>query len=473
MTSLPPIDSLLHANPDLKALRDPADHGTYVQDWRGLARGETPAVLLPASTDQVQAIVKWASQHQVALVPRGGGSGLVVGSIPTGQSQVVVSLERMNSVLDLDTASPSITVQAGCVLGQVKAQAKQAGLLFPPSFGSQDSCQIGGNLATNAGGKNALRYGSMRAQVQGIEAVLPDGSLYWDLDGLIKDNRGYDLKQLFVGSEGTLGIITVACLRLYPQPVDHATFYATTPSAQHAIQVLGALRAVVGDAVTSFELIGPTALGLVQEHSKLAKLPLAHDAANPYAIIGEVSLFAGAAAIAEHINAALVEQIEQGNLGDIVLASSSAQRDAMWLVREETVHCQKAAGASIKHDVSVPIAKLPQLLERGEAIMRDLVPGCRPCPFGHVGDGNLHFNCAPPPGMPNDAFLAFAKPMQAQIFDLVDQLGGSFSAEHGIGSLKIHDLETRLPPANYQLMRAIKQTLDPQNIMNPGKVFPD
>ena len=455
------------ANQDI--LRTPQDTAPYCADWRGLMTTSTPAVLLPQNTAMVQTALREANNLGVPIVPQGGNTGLVFGSIPLDGREVVISLKRMNRIRTVDSINATITVDAGCVLQDIKDAADTADALFPLSLGAKGSCQIGGNLSTNAGGINVLRYGNARAQCLGIEAVLADGRVVSTLSGLRKDNRGVDLRQLFIGSEGTLGIITGAVLQLYPKPKEHVTFAVALTNATDAMTLLRTLRATVGNQVTSFEIISQPALAAVQAHSQVAKLPFA---CPPYLVLGEISLFGTVDAQRDAVYEQLMLLSETWeSMQNVVVAQSTADRDHLWALREEVVLCQKAAGPSIKHDVSVPLSAIPEFFERGMALARQVVPGCTPAPFGHAGDGNLHFNITAPQGWTTDAFFVHTKAMNTAIHNLVHELGGSFSAEHGIGSQKRDELPSRLDSDTLSVMQTLKDALDPNGILNPGKLF--
>ena len=455
------------ANQDI--LRTPQDTAPYCADWRGLLSTSTPAVLLPKNTAMVQTALRVANELGVPIVPQGGNTGLVFGSIPLNSREVVLSLKRMNSIRAIDQVNATITVDAGCILQDIKNAADAAGALFPLSLGAKGSCQIGGNLSTNAGGINVLRYGNARSQCLGIEAVLADGRVVSTLSGLRKDNRGVDLRQIFIGSEGTLGIITGAALQLYPKPKEHVTFAVALDNASDAMTLLNTLRAAVGDQVTSFEIISRSALAAVQAHSQVAKLPFA---CPPFMVLGEISLFGAVDAQRDAVYEQLMALAGTWeSVQDVVVAQSTGDRDRLWTLREEVVLCQKAAGPSIKHDVSVPLSAIPELFDRGMALARQVVPGCTPAPFGHAGDGNLHFNITAPKGWTTDAFFAHTKAMNMAIHNLVHDLGGSFSAEHGIGSQKRAELPSRLDADTLSVMKTLKDALDPKGILNPGKLF--
>ena len=458
-----------HGFTDKDMVCEPQDTKAYCADWRGLLTTTTPAVLLPRNTKMVQSALRIANDLGVPITPQGGNTGLVFGSIPLSGQEVVISLKRMNHIRALDQVNATITVDAGCVLQDIKDAVDAAGLFFPLSLGAKGSCQIGGNLSTNAGGINVLRYGNARAQCLGIEAVLADGRTVSTLSGLRKDNRGIDLRQIFIGSEGTLGIITGAALQLYPKPKEHVTFAIAMDNAADAMTALQSLRAAVGDQVTSFEIISQPALAAVEKHSQIARLPFGCPA---YMVLGEVSLCGAVEAQRDAVFQHLLDVAETwDSVRDVIVAQSTADRDSLWQVREEVVLCQKAAGPSIKHDVSVPLSAIPALFDRGMALAREIVPGCTPAPFGHAGDGNLHFNITAPEGWSTEAFFAHTKEMNRAIHGLVHELGGSFSAEHGIGSQKRDELPERLDADTLSVMRTLKDALDPKGILNPGKLF--
>ncbi|MBS1200951.1 MAG: 2-hydroxyacid dehydrogenase [Proteobacteria bacterium] len=451
-------------------LDQPADIEPFLTDFRRLYHGATPLVALPASTGQVAELVRLCAQERIGIVPQGGNTSYCGGATPRESGgEVVLSLRRMNRIRALDPSNYSVTVEAGCVLATLQDAAEHSERLFPMSLGSEGSCTIGGLLSTNAGGTAVLRYGMMRELVLGLEVVLPDGRVLDQLRSLRKDNTGYDVKQLFIGAEGTLGVITAACLKLFPLPRGHATAFAALPSAQAAVDLLSRVRSALGDSVTTFELVPGAALDLVCRHIEGATDPF--DARHPCYVLVEATGFAPDPELSSGLEAVLAEAAGAGLVRDAVLASSSRQREAFWKLRESIPEAQTREGASLKHDISVASQRLPDFIEEGAALLEHLVPGARLVAYGHLGDGNLHFNLSVPPGGDPQAFLARAGEVRRAVHDLVARYRGSFSAEHGIGRYKVGELARYEDPVALAVMRDIKRSLDPQGIMNPGKVL--
>jgi D-lactate dehydrogenase (cytochrome) len=382
---------------------------------------------------------------------------------------VVVSLRRMNRIRAVDAANDSMVAEAGCVLRDVQSAAEAAGRLFPMSLGSEGSCTIGGNLSTNAGGTAVLRYGMMRDLVLGLEVVLPDGRVLDQLRALRKDNTGYDLRHLFIGAEGTLGVITAASLKLFPRPHAYFTAFVALPDPAAAVGLLGRLRAGLGDAVTTFELVPRVAVELARSYVPGTGDPF--DAPWPWYVLVEIAEPCAGSGLAERFEALLAEALDRGELHDVAIAASLAQRDALWRLRETIPEAQMRAGASLKHDVSVETQRLPAFIDDGRALLERLVPGARLVCYGHLGDGNLHFNLSAPEGADAAAFLARGAEVRRAVHDLVAACRGSFSAEHGIGQDKVAELERYEDPVALELMLGIKRLLDPRGIMNPGKVL--
>jgi FAD/FMN-containing dehydrogenase len=455
-----------------KGWRDaPDDLESYLVDCRQLYRGATPLLLLPASTAEVAAILTLCHREGLAIVPQGGNTGYCGGATPDDSgSELLLSLRRMNRVRAVDPANDSMIVEAGLTLAAVQAAARDVNRLFPLSLGSEGSAQIGGNLGTNAGGTAVLRYGMMRDLVLGLEVVLPDGRVLSALKGLRKDNTGYDLKSLFIGAEGTLGVITAVCLKLFPLPTDVATALVALPSPPSALDLLARLRAGVGEKLSTFELMPARAVALTVHHIEGVANPLGTPPAPWYALV-ELS----SANPSQELTSLLTEQLAaaagDGVIEDALIAASSTQAQAMWKLRESIPEAQRRHGASLKHDVSVPISAIPALLERGTALAERLVPDGEVVAYGHVGDGNLHFNLSQRSGASAARFLAGKDDLEEAMFDLVEELGGSFSAEHGIGRLRAAQFRERADPVEYAVMQALKHALDPQGIMNPGKVL--
>ncbi|HEY5719976.1 MAG TPA: FAD-binding oxidoreductase [Gammaproteobacteria bacterium] len=449
---------------------DPQTLAPHLEDPRGTFRGRTPLLLKPATTAEVAAVVRLCHAAGVALVPQGGNTGLCGGGLPSGK-EVLLSLSRMNRVRDLDAANFTMTVEAGCVLAAIQARAEEAGLLFPLSLAAEGSCQIGGNLATNAGGTNVLRYGNAREQVLGLEVVLADGTVWDGLRRLRKDNTGYPLRELFLGTEGTLGIITAAVLKLQPRPlVLQAAFVAVSDPAA-GLRLLGRARALAGDAVTTFEYLNRTSLELVLATVPNTRDPL--DVAHAHYVLLELASGRPGDDLRGLVELVLHDGFEAGDVLDAALAASDAQRADFWRIRETIPEAQKRTGAGIRHDVAVPVSRTHELLEQGGALAERLVPGVRLVFFGHLGDGNIHLNLNQPPGMEPADFLARTAEVNHAVLDLVMGMEGSFSAEHGVGRLKRDEVARYKSPVEVQLMRTLKRALDPDGILNPGKVVPD
>ena len=447
-----------------------ADVEPFVHDFRHLFAGSTPLVALPASTADVAAVVRICGRHRIGIVPHGGNTSYCGGATPdASRSQIVLALRRMNRIRSLEPLDYAVTVEAGCVLAQVQEAAHSAERLFPLSLGSEGSCQIGGNLATNAGGTAVLRYGMMRDLVLGLEVVLADGQVLDALRTLRKDNSGYDLRNLFIGSEGTLGIITAACLKLFPRPADTATAMVAVRDPAAAVDLLAAVRSASGEAVTTFELIPRLAIDLTTAHISGVTDPLQQRYA--WYVLVELTSPRADGGLTNTLEVVLAQGAERGWVLDAALASSERQRAGLWRLRESIPEAQRHAGASIKHDISVPISTIADFVARGGAWIAAHVPDGQLIAYGHLGDGNLHFNIQQRAGADSRAFLARAPLTQRAIHDLVAEFRGSFSAEHGIGQLKIGELERYKDPVALALMRALKQTLDPHGILNPGKVL--
>ena len=450
-------------------VEDVSDLAPYLTDWRGLYRGRTPLVLKPGSTEEAAGIVRLCAEGHVAIVPQGGNTGLVGGSVPDASgAQILVSMSRLNRIRAIDPEDFTMTVEAGCILATVQEAAAEADRLFPLSLGAEGRCQIGGVISTNAGGIAVLRYGSMRALVLGLEAVLPDGSVWNGLRRLRKDNTGYDLKQLFIGAEGTLGLVTAAVLKLFPHPQETVTGLAGVPDAAAAVSLLARLRAATDDAVTSFELMSRAAIDLAVAFvpGSIDPMPQA-----PFCVLIEFGSGARGPRLREAAEAALSEAIETGLALDVTLAASEAQARRLWHLREAVVEAQRLSGASVKHDISAPVSSVPELLARADAAVEGVLPGTRPMPFGHVGDGNIHYNLLPPAGLGAEAFLARSGALTRAVHDVVAAIGGSISAEHGLGQLRRAEAMHYKSPIEIELMRRVKSALDPLGIMNPGKLL--
>ena len=447
------------------AITDPAEQEGYLVEERGLYHGHTPLVLRPGSVAEVAAILRLANETKTPIVPQGGNTGLVGGQVPHG-GEVLLSLKRLNRIREVDATSNAMTCEAGVVLAKAQAAAADVDRLFPLSLGAEGSCTIGGNLSTNAGGTSALAYGVARDLVLGLEVVLADGQIWHGLNKLKKDNTGYDLKHLFMGAEGTLGVITAAVLKLFPRPRAVETAFIGLPSPRAAIALLNLVQERTGGAATSFELIKSLGLELALRHGRGVRDPL--PSKHPWYVLLQLSSqSAGLRAVMEDVLAAAAER---GLIEDATIAESLDQAKAFWHIREILPEVQKPEGGSVKHDVSVPIALVPQFLEQADAAVEKLIPGVRPVPFGHVGDGNIHYNVSQPVGADKEAFLARWYEVNAVVDDVVAKLGGSISAEHGIGVMKRDLLPGVKDPVALNLMRTFKRTLDPNNILNPGKV---
>lgn len=461
---------LREALPPKSWIDDPADAAPYLTDWRGMYRGRSPLILRPGSTGEVATAMRICAEHGLPVVPQGGNTGLTGGSVPfeTG-TEVVLSLGRMNRIRALDPTGFTLTAEAGCILAELQRAAEGAGRFFPLSLGAEGSCQIGGNLSTNAGGIQVLRYGMARDLVLGLEVVLPDGRVLDTLTGLRKDNTGYDLKQLFVGAEGTLGVITAATLKLFPPVRNRATGFFAVASPEAALAILASLRESTGDGVIAFELIERPLLDLVFRHIPRTADPLAE--VHRWYVLFEVGGPPAFAGLGEAVEAEAAAWLEGGLAYDGTLAANEAQRLALWRIRDGAADAQKAEGIGIRHDVSVPVGRIPAFFEAATPAVAAAFPGIRPIAFGHAGDGNIHFNLLQPPGLSDAEFLAHTARMNTIVHDIVAGLGGSISAEHGIGRLRRDELPRRKPPVALDLMRTLKAALDPDGRMNPGKLL--
>jgi FAD/FMN-containing dehydrogenase len=451
-------------------LDQPIDLEPFITDHRRLYRGATSLVLRPDTTAQVAAIMRTCNEAGVGVVPVGGNTSYVGGATPDADgSQIVLSLARMRRIRSIDPHNYTITAEAGCVLAEVQAAAASVDRLFPMSLGSEGSCQLGGNLSTNAGGTAVLRYGMMRDLVLGLEVVLPDGRVLEGLKGLRKDNTGYDLRDLFIGAEGTLGVITAAACKLFSRPASTITAFASVPDPQAAVALLSRLRSSTGDCVTTFELVPRIALDMVLRHIESTADPL--DSPHPWYVLLEIGMGRHDAGLREGIEADLAAAMEQGEILDAALAASESQREMFWRLREMIPEAQRREGASIKHDVSVATSELPRFIPEASALIASINADARIVSYGHLGDGNLHFNVSRPVGGDDEEFLRLTQPIRRAVHDLVARYGGSFSAEHGIGRFKRDELLRYKQPVAIELMRSIKQALDPKGIMNPGKVL--
>ena len=448
---------------------DPQVIAPHLVDQRDKYRGEAAILVRPASTREVAEVVRLCAGEGVAIVPQGGNTSMVGGSVPrAGGDEIIVSLSRLNRIREIDAANYALTAEAGCILADLQAAAEAAERLLPLSLAAEGSCQIGGNISTNAGGTNVLRYGMARDQVLGLEVVLADGSVWDGLRALRKDNTGYDLKQLFIGAEGTLGIITAATLTLMLRPRDLCTAWLAIPDPEAALALLARAREISGDAVTTFEIEARRCVDFVLRNIPGTVDPLAR----PYAwyVLVELTSAAADAGLAAVMERFLESALDDALVLDGTIAASRAQAANLWKLREAVSEAQKPEGGSIKHDVSVPVSRVPEFLRRAAALTEATIPGARPCAFGHAGDGNIHFNVTQPEGADKQAFLAQWDRLNGVIHDLVMSMGGSFSAEHGIGQLKREALRHYRQPVEIEMMQKIKAALDPVGIFNPGKV---
>jgi FAD/FMN-containing dehydrogenase len=451
---------------DKYAVTDTNDIAPYVTEERNLFHGHSPLILRPGSTAEVSAICKLATEQRVALVPQGGNTGLVGGQTPHN-GEVVISMRRMDKVRDIDTASNTMTCEAGVILQNAQQRAAEADRLFPLSLGAEGSCTIGGNLSTNAGGTAALAFGVAREMALGLEVVLADGRILNGLSKLKKDNTGYDLRNLFIGAEGTLGIITAATLKLFPKPRAIETAFVGLKSPADALKLLEISQNEAAGSLTSFELLADIAVGFSVRHGIDVRSPLAGE--YPWYVLMELSSSREDARAA--LEAILTRGMEDGVVDDAVIAANLSQRGAFWKLRDEMSAAQKPEGGSIKHDISVPVAAVPDFIAEANTAVVKLIPGARPVPFGHLGDGNIHYNVSQPVGADTAAFMARWHEVNAVVFAIVLRMGGSISAEHGIGVLKRDELPEVKDKVAIELMRAIKAMLDPHGIMNPGKVL--
>ncbi|MFD1709675.1 FAD-binding oxidoreductase [Ottowia sp. GY511] len=470
MTSSALVQALQQAVGTAHVLTD-GDLTAYEQDWRRRARGRALAVVRPADAEQVAAVVRACAQHGGTIVPQGGNTGLAVGSVPdeTG-TQVVLSLRRMDKVRAIDAANLTLTVEAGAILQNLQAAAADAGFLFPLSLAAEGSCTIGGNLATNAGGTQVVRYGNARELCLGLEVVTPQGDIWHGLTGLRKDNTGYDLRDLFIGSEGTLGIITAATMKLYPQPAAKLTAWAAVPSMEAAVELLGLAHGQLGAGLTGFEVMGQFALSLVDKHYPQLRVPLWRESL--WCVLLENSDSESEAHARDRFEALLEGALAAGCVTDAVVAENLTQAKGLWHIRESIPLAQAEEGLNIKHDISLPVSRIPAFVAETDALLAREVPGVRLVDFGHLGDGNLHYNVQAPEGGDAQAFLRDEEDrINALVFDAVARHNGSISAEHGIGSLKAAKLPHYKSAVALQLMRSIKQALDPQGLMNPGRVL--
>jgi FAD/FMN-containing dehydrogenase len=443
----------------------------YTRPWRGSWDGRSLLVLRPRTTEEVAAIVKICAESRTPIVPQGGNTGVTYGGLPAKDgSEVVVSTARMRAIRTIDLINDTMTVEAGVVLKEIQTAASEAGRLFPLSLGAEGSCQIGGNISTNAGGIQVLRYGNTRNLVLGLEVVLPDGRVWNGLRALRKDNTGYDMKQLFIGGEGTLGIITVAVLRLFPKPSEAQTAWIAVDDPTAGLNLMVHMKSKLGESITSFELIGRSIIDML-----IAKVP-GHtnplSEAHPWYVLMEVTGQGEAGSLAEPLANALESAAENELVRDAVIAASGEQAKRLWRMREDLAEAQKAAGGSIAHDVSVPLSRIAEFIAKADAAVAAAYPEVRLCCFGHLGDGNLHYNPLCPAGWTYARYAAETANINRMVHDIVADLGGSISAEHGIGRLRFEENLRYKDPLEIELMASVKRALDPLNIMNPGRVVP-
>jgi len=447
------------------------DLSAWEHDWRKRSHGRALAVVRPANAQEVAAVVKACAKATTSIVPQGGNTGLVVGSVPdeSGQ-QVVLSLQRMNQIRLLDPANLTVVAEAGCILQALQEHVEKAGYLFPLSLAAEGSCTLGGNLGTNAGGTQVVRFGNTRELCLGLEVVTAQGEIWHGLSGLRKDNTGYDLRNLMIGSEGTLGVITAACMKIYPQPKAQLTAWAAVPSMEAAVSLLGLAHERLSAGLTGFEVMGQFALGLVDKHNPHLRVPFFKE--TPWCVLLENSDHESEAHAREGFEALMEAAMENGWVTDAVIAESLSQAKSLWQIRETIPLAQVDEGLNIKHDISIPVSLIPQFVAETDALLQSKLPGIRLVNFGHLGDGNLHYNVQAPQGEDGPAFLRdHEDEVNSWVFDQVQAFNGSISAEHGIGSLKADKLTHHKDPTALAMMRAIKQALDPQNIMNPGRVI--
>ncbi len=454
---------------------DPAaDLSAWEQDWRKRSHGRALAVVKPGSTEEVAAVVttcaRWQSATGISIVPQGGNTNMVVSAVPDDSGkQIVLNLQRLNKVLTIDAGNSTVTVQAGCILQTLQQTARDAGFLFPLSLAAEGSCTIGGNLGTNAGGTQVVRYGNTRDLCLGLEVVTAQGTVWNGLSGLRKDNTGYDLRNLLIGAEGTLGIITAATMKLVPLPSAQLTAWTAVPSMEHAVELLGLAHQTLGSGLTGFEVMGQFALSLVARHMPASKVPLYES--TPWCVLLEVSDHESEEHARAQFERLLEAGMEQGCITDGVVAESLSQAKALWQIRENLPIAQAMEGLNIKHDISIPISRIPEFVRVTDAALEAALPGIRMVDFGHLGDGNLHYNVQAPEGVDAAAFLReHETTVNTLVFESVIRFGGSISAEHGIGSLKVDKLPGYKSPVALDMMRAVKRALDPTNLMNPGRV---
>lgn len=452
------------------ALSEPNDTRRYRVEWRDLYVGNTPLVLRPGNRDEIAAILRLANETGTAIVPQGGNTGLVGGQIPDDSGrEIVMSLERLDAIRDVDALNNTMTVEAGVILEKIHEAADAVDRFFPLTLGAMGSCRIGGNISTNAGGTAVLAYGNTRSLILGLEVVLPNGDVWDGLRSLHKDNTGYDLKQLFIGGEGTLGVVTAAVLKLWPKPRTRDVAFAGVADPRAALDLLHIAQRHGGPMLTGFELMPRIGVEFAVRHLPEVRDPL--EGSHPWYVLVEISSGSEDFNLRASLEAIFAEAFDRGIVADAVVAESVAQSDALWRIRHGMSEIQKLEGGSIKHDVSVPVAAVPAFLEKAAAAVEALIPGCRPVPFGHMGDGNIHFNISQPVGAERQAFIARWDEVNAVVHGIVAEFNGSISAEHGIGRLKRKLLPEVKSGVELDLMRRIKSTFDPNNILNPGRII--
>ena len=454
-----------------KLLTERHDMAPFLVDWRGMWHGDALAVAAPDTVDDVARLIRWCGVHDVPVVPQGGNTGLSGGATPdqTGRS-ILLSLHRLNRIRAIDKFNNTMVVEAGCILHTIQQAAREANRLFPLSLAAEGTCTIGGNLATNAGGTAVLRYGNARDLCLGLEVVTADGAIWNGLRGLRKDNTGYDLRDLFIGSEGTLGVITAAVLKLYPLPVARAVAFSALNGLEEAVAFLNHAIGRLGSSLTGFELMSREALDLVIKHFPKARHPL--ESRTPWYVLSEVSDLGSEQNAVRGAEEILGAALENGTVVDAAIAQSVAQSDALWALREAVSEAQGMEGKTVKHDISIPISRIPEFVTTASALLNDRFPGDRLVVFGHLGDGNLHFNVSPPVGEDGTGLVARRDAINRTVHDLVAAYDGSISAEHGLGMLRHAEAQRYKSPIELDLMRKIKNALDPKGLMNPGKIFP-
>jgi len=471
MTAAQHIKALTSLLGDKSVVIDAGILASHLEEWRGKFHGHTDLMLTPSSTADTAKAVSYCADNDIKIVPQGGNTGLVGGSLPGlgSYKEILISMKRMNRVLEVDAANMSITAEAGCTVAALQQAAAEKGLLFPLSLASEGSCTVGGIISTNAGGMHVLRYGTTRALTLGIEAALPSGEIYQGLNALRKDNTGYALEQLLVGAEGTLGVITKATFKLVPAEIQKHTLWLAAKDPAGAVSLLAEARKATGERVSVFEIMPHAGLEFVLEHIAGTRSPL--EAPSPWYILMEVASCTTDPSLAIALESWLHTALETGQITDGAMATTKQQATDFWRLRESMSEAQKHEGGSIKHDISVPVSSIPAFIKETTLLLEQQFAGCRVTPFGHVGDGNLHFNVMQPAGANTENFLAYWEAMNILVHDQVVKFGGSISAEHGIGSLKKQEQERTKPVAEITAMQAIKNALDPKNIMNPNVLF--